>query len=217
MPINPGLLSKAELFKACPPHHLLRMAEDAVEVNYQAGDVLYEPWDISESVHIIVKGMVAQYVKYQDGTMLAIDILGPNRVTGTTALFHRDTRLVRAMAIMPATTVVVPSRLLQSLVLSDSALAGVIYEELAHLLRRGVSNLLRAITSEEVSFPTEQTCPANRTTHFLASTNTRTGRVMGMCQRDFSCAGEEGQGCPMAGKPAQVFHEVFVANPGGTR
>jgi hypothetical protein len=147
---------------------------------------------------------------YHNGTMLTFDILGPNSVTGTSGFFHRDVHPIRAMAIMPSTLLVLPARLLQGLMQLEPALSGPIYEELCHLMRRRLGNILRAVTAEEAVFPTEQACPVGRDTRFLASANVRTGEIKGMCQREFACTAAQGKGCPMAGKPAQQFHPLFA-------
>ena len=203
-------LKSAELFRACPPDYLQRIMDVAEEVPYETGQVLYEPGAESDAVHVVVSGMVALYVMYHNGTMLTMDILGPNGVTGTSGFFHRDAHPIRAMAIMPSTLLVVPARFLQGYLSLTPAVSGPIYEELCHLMRRRIGNLIRVVTAEEATFPTEQPCPVHRDTRFLASANIRTGEIKGMCQRQFACTAAQGKGCPMSGKPAQEFHPLFT-------
>ena len=203
-------LRTAELFRACPENYLGQILDAAEEVQYETGQVLFEPGAESESVHVVVSGMVALYVMYHNRTMLTFDILGPNGVTGTSGFFPRDAHPVRAMAIMPSTLLVVPARFLQGFLLLTPTVSGPIYEALCHLMRRRIGNLIRVVTAEEATFPAEQPCPVHRDTRFLASANIRTGEIKGMCQREFACTVAQGKGCPMAGKPAQQFHTLFT-------
>lgn len=209
MAVESSVFAEAELFKLCPEDALAPIAEGANQVSYDTGDEIYYQGAPSEYVIAIRSGLCGIYVNQSDGTMMACAILGPNRLIGTTGFQFREPRPTTALAIMPTTVIQVPARTVQTIMLENPSLRGVVYEELYHLTMRRWTDVLHAITSEEVSFPVQEACPAMRNSRFLAMSNRTTGEIQGMCLRDFSCSEAEGMGCPMSGKPAQLLHPIW--------
>lgn len=211
MAVEPSVLAEAELFKLCPEDTVAPIAQVANQVSYDTGEEIYYQGAPSDYVIAIRSGVCGIYVNQPDGTMMACAILGPNRLIGMTGFQFREPRPTTALAIMPTTVIQVPARTVQALLLENPSLRGVVYEELYHLAMRRWSDVMHTITSEEISFPVQEACPAMRNTRFLAMSNRTTGEIRGMCLRDFSCSEAEGMGCPMSGKPAQLFHPIFGA------
>jgi hypothetical protein len=152
---------------------------------------------------------VGLYIKIGPDSEQAWDILGPGRITEIGGFTHRGASQTIARALMPCELILFPSRKMQSLILADAVLASAIFEELIYIYNQRVANIIRALTSEEVSFPREEACPAGHPTHILSSANTRTGEVRGLCQREFPCSVVLGKGCPLSGRPAQEFHTIW--------
>lgn len=209
MPVGVEVLRKAEVFHAMPGDLLAQIARLADEGVYETGAEFLQAGEAARTVYVVESGIVGLYVPVQQGEM-PFEILGPGRVIGTSLFFRQvEVARFRARALMPSVLVAIPGSRLQGLLMAVEEMSAASLRELLRTLDRRLGDVLRVLTAEEVSFPTEEACPAGRSTHFLAQANRLTGEVRGMCQRQFACDLAEGRGCPMAGLPAQDLQTIW--------
>lgn len=217
MTVEPSLLANAEIFSGLPASSLEDIAGYADLVSYAPGDVLCEPGQPATSLQVIQTGIVGLYVQRPGRLLNATSLLGPGKVVGHSALFPRARWLQSGRALLQTTVVEVPARLIQSQLLRDSTTSMLVHENLVTVMRRRLEDVLKVLRAEEAGVIAVEPCPAGRETEVALTTDPRSEEVRGVCQRQFACTEAQGEGCPLAGKPAHEPHPIWPLQLASTR
>jgi uncharacterized membrane protein len=92
-------LARVPLFKRLEPHELEHLAEDIDQVNYQAGDTIFNEHDLGDGLYVVETGSVRIWVMDEDVSEVTLAELKPGDFFGELAVLDRGERSSSATAI----------------------------------------------------------------------------------------------------------------------
>src|ERR1041384_5114431 len=92
-------LSRVPLFKRLEPHELEKLAEEIDQVNYKAGDTIFNEHDRGDALYILEEGAVRIWVYDEDVKDVTLAQLKPGDFFGELAVLDRGERSSSATAI----------------------------------------------------------------------------------------------------------------------
>jgi uncharacterized membrane protein len=93
-------LSQVPLFKRLEPHELEKLAEEVDQVNYKAGDVIFNERDRGDALYVVETGSVRIWVWDEDVQEVTLAELKPGEFFGELAVLDRGERSTSATAIV---------------------------------------------------------------------------------------------------------------------
>ena len=93
-------LSQVPLFKRLEPHELEKLAEEVEQVNYQAGDIIFNERDRGDALYVVETGSVRIWVWDEDVQEVTLAELKPGEFFGELAVLDRGERSTSATAIV---------------------------------------------------------------------------------------------------------------------
>jgi len=93
-------LSQVPLFKRLEPHELEKLAEEVDQVNYKAGDIIFNERDRGDALYVVETGSVRIWVWDQDVQEVTLAELKPGEFFGELAVLDRGERSTSATAIV---------------------------------------------------------------------------------------------------------------------
>jgi CRP/FNR family cyclic AMP-dependent transcriptional regulator len=93
-------LARVPLFKRLEPHELEHLAEDVAEVNYKAGETIFNEHDLGDGLYVVETGSVRIWVMDEDVTEVTLAELKPGDFFGELAVLDRGERSSSATAIV---------------------------------------------------------------------------------------------------------------------
>jgi CRP/FNR family cyclic AMP-dependent transcriptional regulator len=107
MPPDPNKLSeeaqslaRVPLFKRLEPHELEHLAEDVDQVNYAAGETIFNEHDLGDGLYVVETGSVRIWVMDEDVNEVTLAELKPGDFFGELAVLDRGERSSSATAIV---------------------------------------------------------------------------------------------------------------------
>src|SRR6266849_2334008 len=92
-------LARVPLFRRLEPHELEHLAEDVDQVNYQAGETIFNEHDRGDSLYVVETGLVRIWVVDEDVSEVTLAELKPGDFFGELAVLDRGERSSSATAI----------------------------------------------------------------------------------------------------------------------
>jgi CRP/FNR family cyclic AMP-dependent transcriptional regulator len=92
-------LSRIPLFKRLEPHELEHLAEDVLQVNYHAGETIFNEHDLGDGLYVVETGSVRIWVMDEDVSEVTLAELKPGDFFGELAVLDRGERSSSATAI----------------------------------------------------------------------------------------------------------------------
>jgi CRP/FNR family transcriptional regulator, cyclic AMP receptor protein len=92
-------LARVPLFKRLEPHELEHLAEDVDQVNYAAGETIFNEHDLGDGLYVVETGSVRIWVMDEDVTEVTLAELKPGDFFGELAVLDRGERSSSATAI----------------------------------------------------------------------------------------------------------------------
>jgi len=92
-------LARVPLFKRLEPHELEHLAEDVAQVNYQAGETIFNEHDLGDGLYVVETGSVRIWVMDEDVTEVTLAELKPGDFFGELAVLDRGERSSSATAL----------------------------------------------------------------------------------------------------------------------
>src|SRR5438045_1055398 len=92
-------LSRVPLFKRLEPHELEHLAEEVDQVNYKAGETIFNEHDRGDALYILEEGSVRIWVYDEDVKEVTLAELKPGDFFGELAVLDRGERSSSATAI----------------------------------------------------------------------------------------------------------------------
>lgn len=92
-------LSRVPLFKRLEPHELEHLAEDVAQVNYKAGETIFNEHDLGDGLYVVETGSVRIWVLDEDVTEVTLAELKPGDFFGELAVLDRGERSSSATAL----------------------------------------------------------------------------------------------------------------------
>jgi CRP/FNR family cyclic AMP-dependent transcriptional regulator len=92
-------LSRVPLFKRLEPHELEHLAEDVDQVNYKAGETIFNEHDLGDGLYVVETGSVRIWVMDEDVTEVTLAELKPGDFFGELAVLDRGERSSSATAL----------------------------------------------------------------------------------------------------------------------
>ena len=93
-------LSQVPLFKRLEPHELEKLAEEVDQVNYKAGDIIFNEHDRGDALYVVETGSVRIWVWDEDVQEVTLAELKPGEFFGELAVLDRGERSTSATAIV---------------------------------------------------------------------------------------------------------------------
>src|SRR5436853_7903146 len=93
-------LARVPLFKRLEPHELEKLAEEIDQINYKAGDVIFNEHDRGDALYILEEGAVRIWVMDEDVNEVTLAELQPGAFFGELAVLDRGERSSSATAIV---------------------------------------------------------------------------------------------------------------------
>src|ERR1700737_858034 len=93
-------LARVPLFKRLEPHELKRLAEDVDQVNYAAGETIFNEHDLGDGLYVVETGSVRIWVVDEDVNEGTLAELKPGDFFGELAVLDRGERSSSATAIV---------------------------------------------------------------------------------------------------------------------
>ncbi len=93
-------LSQVPLFKRLEPHELEKLAEEVDQVNYKAGDIIFNERDRGDALYVVETGSVRIWVWDEDVQEVTLAELKPGEFFGELAVLDRGERSTSATAIV---------------------------------------------------------------------------------------------------------------------
>src|SRR5437879_11290157 len=107
MPTDPTQLSdeaqslaRVPLFKRLEPHELEKLAEEIDQVDYKAGEVIFNEHDHGDALYVVEEGSVRIWVTDEDLNEVTLAELQPGQFFGELAVLDRGERSSSATAIV---------------------------------------------------------------------------------------------------------------------
>ena len=92
-------LAPVPLFKRLEPHELEHLAEDVAQVNYAAGETIFNEHDLGDGLYVVETGSVRIWVMDEDVTEVTLAELKPGDFFGELAVLDRGERSSSATAL----------------------------------------------------------------------------------------------------------------------
>ena len=92
-------LSRVPLFKRLEPHELEHLAEDVAQVNYAAGETIFNEHDLGDGLYVVETGSVRIWVMDEDVSEVTLAELKPGDFFGELAVLDRGERSSSATAL----------------------------------------------------------------------------------------------------------------------
>src|ERR1700704_1290571 len=92
-------LSRVPLFKRLEPHELEKLAEEVDQVDYKAGEVIFNERDKGDALYVVETGAVRIWVMDEDVQPVTLAELKPGEFFGELAVLDRGERSTSATAI----------------------------------------------------------------------------------------------------------------------
>ena len=92
-------LARVPLFKRLEPHELEHLAQDVDQVNYQAGETIFNEHDLGDGLYVVETGSVRIWVMDEDVSEVTLAELKPGDFFGELAVLDRGERSSSATAI----------------------------------------------------------------------------------------------------------------------
>src|SRR6267378_1271770 len=92
-------LARVPLFKRLEPHELEHLAEDVDQVNYAAGQTIFNEHDLGDGLYVVETGTVRIWVRDEDVTEVTLAQLKPGDFFGELAVLDRGERSSSATAV----------------------------------------------------------------------------------------------------------------------
>jgi uncharacterized membrane protein len=93
-------LARIPLFKRLEPHELEHLAEDVDQVNYAAGETIFNEHDLGDGLYVVETGSVRIWVMDEDVSEVTLAELKPGDFFGELAVLDRGERSSSATAIV---------------------------------------------------------------------------------------------------------------------
>ena len=93
-------LARVPLFKRLEPHELEHLAEDVDQVNYKAGETIFNEHDLGDGLYVVETGLVRIWVMDEDVSEVTLAELKPGDFFGELAVLDRGERSSSATAIV---------------------------------------------------------------------------------------------------------------------
>ena len=93
-------LARVPLFKRLEPHELEHLAEDVAQVNYAAGETIFNEHDLGDGLYVVETGSVRIWVMDEDVSEVTLAELKPGDFFGELAVLDRGERSSSATAIV---------------------------------------------------------------------------------------------------------------------
>ena len=93
-------LAHVPLFKRLEPHELEHLAEDVDQVNYKAGETIFNEHDLGDGLYVVETGSVRIWVMDEDVSEVTLAELKPGDFFGELAVLDRGERSSSATAIV---------------------------------------------------------------------------------------------------------------------
>jgi CRP/FNR family cyclic AMP-dependent transcriptional regulator len=95
-------LARVPLFKRLEPHELEHLAEDIDQVNYKAGETIFNEHDLGDGLYVVESGSVRIWVMDEDVAEVTLAELKPGDFFGELAVLDRGERSSSATALVDA-------------------------------------------------------------------------------------------------------------------
>jgi CRP/FNR family cyclic AMP-dependent transcriptional regulator len=92
-------LARVPLFKRLEAHELEHLAEDVAQVNYNAGETIFNEHDLGDGLYVVETGSVRIWVMDEDVTEVTLAELKPGDFFGELAVLDRGERSSSATAL----------------------------------------------------------------------------------------------------------------------
>lgn len=92
-------LARVPLFKRLEPHELEHLAEEVHQVNYKAGETIFNEHDLGDGLYVVESGSVRIWVMDEDVSEVTLAELKPGDFFGELAVLDRGERSSSATAI----------------------------------------------------------------------------------------------------------------------
>ena len=92
-------LARVPLFKRLEPHELEHLAEDVDQVNYKAGETIFNEHDLGDGLYVVETGAVRIWVMDEDVSEVTLAELKPGDFFGELAVLDRGERSSSATAV----------------------------------------------------------------------------------------------------------------------
>src|SRR5947199_128729 len=92
-------LARVPLFKRLEPHELEKLAEEIDQVDYKAGEVIFNERDHGDALYVVEEGSVRIWVTDEDLNEVTLAELQPGQFFGELAVLDRGERSSSATAI----------------------------------------------------------------------------------------------------------------------
>src|SRR5467141_463451 len=92
-------LARVPLFKRLEPHELEHLAEDVDQVNYRAGETIFNEHDLGDGLYVVETGSVRIWVMDEDVSEVTLAELKPGDFFGELAVLDRGERSSSATAL----------------------------------------------------------------------------------------------------------------------
>src|SRR5258708_19550366 len=83
-------LARVPLFKRLEPHELEHLAEDVDQVNYAAGQTIFNDHDLADGLYVVETGSGLIWVMDEDVTQVTLADLNPDPFFFALAVLHRS-------------------------------------------------------------------------------------------------------------------------------
>jgi uncharacterized membrane protein len=93
-------LARIPLFKRLEPHELEHLAEDVDQVNYKAGETIFNEHDLGDGLYVVENGSVRIWVMDEDVQDVTLAELKPGDFFGELAVLDRGERSSSATALV---------------------------------------------------------------------------------------------------------------------
>src|SRR6266404_7762653 len=93
-------LARVPLFKRLEPHELEHLAEDVDQVNYSAGQTIFNEHDLGDGLYVVETGSVRIWVMDEDVHEVTLAELKPGDFFGELAVLDRGERSSSATALV---------------------------------------------------------------------------------------------------------------------
>lgn len=93
-------LARVPLFKRLEPHELEHLAEDIDQVNYKAGETIFNEHDLGDGLYVVETGSVRIWVMDEDVSEVTLAELKPGDFFGELAVLDRGERSSSATALV---------------------------------------------------------------------------------------------------------------------
>ncbi len=127
-------LHDVTLFHGLPPSEMRHIADIAVEMHFNDGDIIGRQGDAEYGLYIIIRGHVDR-IHEVDGEIDKVIELGPATYVGELALIELDTRLTTLQARGDVTLLVVPTETFADILKSSPTISETILKVLAQRVR----------------------------------------------------------------------------------